>query len=107
MQNEMRDRIAEIIRSAHSTANPLGQFGYTEADALIANGVILPPCKVGDTVWIIGVYQGIYSATVRVFFFNHSGIEMIRTTKCDIPFSEFGKTVFLTREEAEEALKGE
>ena len=56
MQNEMRDRIAEIIRSAHSTANPLGQYGYAEADALIANGVILPLVKVGDIVYTIEKY---------------------------------------------------
>ena len=30
---------------------------------------------------------------------------MIRTTECDISINEFGKTVFLTREEAEKALK--
>ena len=30
---------------------------------------------------------------------------MIRTTECDIPMQEFGKTVFLSREEAEKALQ--
>ena len=62
------------------------------------------PCKVGDTVWIIGEIRGIYCATVRVFFLNETGVEMMRTTECDIPFSQFGKTVFLTREKAEKAL---
>ena len=38
---DMRDRIAEIIRNANMTANPLSQFGYAEADALLANGDIL------------------------------------------------------------------
>lgn len=77
--------------------------------------VMVLPCKVGDTVWIIGSVRGLYSAKVRTFFCGHtsgargsdgdSGIEMIRTTECDIPFRNFGKTVFLTREEAEEKLK--
>ena len=49
--------------------------------------VVVLPCKVGDTVWIAGY------------------IQMIRTTECDIPIRNFGKTVFLTREEAEEALR--
>ena len=53
MQNEMRDRIAEIIRNTQMNANPLTQVGYAESDALIACGVILPPCKVGDTVYEI------------------------------------------------------
>ena len=42
MANEMRDKIAEIIRNAHINANPLAQFGYAEADALIAYGVVVP-----------------------------------------------------------------
>lgn len=61
--------------------------------------------EVRDTVWIAGEYRGVYSTTVRTFFFSHSGAEMIRTTKCDIPFSDFGKVAFLTREEAEKALE--
>ena len=66
--------------------------------------VIVPPCKVGDTVWIAGEYRGVYSAIVRTMFFSHSGVEMVRTTKCDIPFHDFGKVAFFTHEEAEKAL---
>lgn len=36
-----RDRIAEIIRNARIFADPLSQVGYAEADALLANGVIV------------------------------------------------------------------
>ena len=74
------------------------------ADHLLANGVIVPPCKVGNTVWIAGEYRGVYSAIVRTMFFSHSGVEMVRTTKCDIPFHDFGKVAFFTHEEAEKAL---
>ena len=74
------------------------------ADHLLANGVIVPPCKVGDTVWIAGEYRGVYSVSVRTMFFSHSGVEMVRTTKCDIPFHDFGKVAFFTQEEAEKAL---
>ena len=63
------------------------------------------PCKVGDTVHIIGEYRGLYEAKVRVFFVNENSVEMIRTTKCDIPIEELGKTLFLTKEEAEKALE--
>ena len=48
-----RDKIAEIIRNARMNANPLSQIGYAEADALLSNGVIVPPCKVGDKVYYI------------------------------------------------------
>lgn len=77
--------------------------------------VAVLPCKVGDTVWIAGSVRGVYSATVRTFFCGNPSavrgadddgyIQMIRTTECDIPIRNFGKTVFLTREEAEESLR--
>lgn len=69
-----------------------------------AQEVIVPPCKVGDTLWIVGEHRGVYSAKVRVFFFNENGVEYIRTTHCDIPSFELGKTAFRTREEAEAVL---
>ena len=77
---------------------------------------VVLPCKVGDTVWIVGAVRKLYSAKVRTFFCGHPSavrgdddgghIHMIRTTECDIPMQEFGKTVFLSREEAEKALRG-
>lgn len=77
--------------------------------------VVVLPCKVGDTVWIVGTVRKLYSAKVRTFFCGHPSavrgdddgghIHMIRTTECDIQMQEFGKTVFLTREEAEKALR--
>ncbi len=76
--------------------------------------VVVLPCKVGDTVWIIGSVRKLYSAKVRTFFCGHpsavrgcdadGNIQMIRTTECDIPIRDFGKVVFITREEAEKAL---
>ena len=36
----MRKTIAEIIRAARMSANPMSQVGYPEADALIANDVV-------------------------------------------------------------------
>ena len=76
--------------------------------------VVVLPCKVGDILWITGSIRRLYSAKVRTFFIGHpscvrwedndGGIQMIRTTECDVPMRDFGKTVFLTREEAEKAL---
>lgn len=76
--------------------------------------VVVLPCKVGDTVWITGSVRRLYSEKVRTFFCGDpsysrgmadNGVKMIRTTGCDIPIHEFGKTVFLTREEAEKTLE--
>ena len=76
--------------------------------------VVVLPCKVGDILWIAGSIRRLYSAKVRTFFIGHpsgvrwgdndDGIQMIRTTECDVPMCDFGRTVFLTREEAEKAL---
>ena len=77
--------------------------------------VVVLPCKVGDILWITGSIRRLYSAKVRTFFIgypsgvrgrdNDAGIQMIRTTECDVPMRDFGKTVFLTREGAEKALR--
>ena len=84
------------------------------AEADKAGRLVVLPCKVGDTVWITGSVRRLYSEKVRTFFcgdpsYNRgmadNGVKMIRTTGCDIPIHEFGKTVFLTREEAEKALE--
>ena len=76
--------------------------------------VVVLPCKVGDILWITGSIRRLYSAKVRMFFIrnpsgvrgrdNDAGTQMIRTTECDVPMRDFGRTVFLTREEAEKAL---
>lgn len=102
-----------------SVLNSIG-VGYDrlrELDAADKDGrVVVLPCKVGDTVWIVGAVRKLYSAKVRTFFCgNPSAVRgndddgqthMIRTTECDIPMQKFGKTVFLSREEAERAMEG-
>lgn len=79
----------------------------TMADHLIKNGVIVPPCKVGDTVWGIRNYrgkkhpqQGIVS---EMYFLKDMTLQILVK---HVARGKFGKTVFLTREEAEAALKG-
>lgn len=68
------------------------------------------PCKVGDTVYV-KVQSGEYAeAEVRDFtYFLTCGFCIVVTSekfdKQNIPFTDFGKTVFLTHEEAEAALK--
>jgi hypothetical protein len=71
------------------------------ADCLLANGVIVLPCKVGDTVWEIDAdnpfeeeLQVIESKVERFYVGTSHNLHLI---DC--------KTVFLTKEEAERALK--
>ena len=86
------------------------------ADHLLANGVIVPPCKVGDKIYeALPKVNFIRSTTVVGFHLGkfpdlrgHKRKEYIvcysdySLTHIDI--GKFGKTVFLTKEEAEAAL---
>lgn len=71
-------------------------------------GLILRlPCKLGDTVYrlIPTTYRHIESLMIREFVLTDKGF-CFRTEKTNINYScaDFGKTVFLTKEEAEQAL---
>jgi hypothetical protein len=83
------------------------------ANHLLANGVIVPPCKVGDTVWY-ELYGEIESAVVYscVGVLKKQGFEITDANAkssdgLEVAFNGkcIGKTVFLTKEEAEAKLK--
>jgi hypothetical protein len=94
------------------------------ADRLIAEGVIVPPCKVGDVVyaphWHWGTYikGGImpYRITNITIAQNKKGVWTKKYRAMEVKngntidwqlnfeFDAIGKTVFITREEAEKAL---
>lgn len=75
-------------------------------------GFIKLPCKVGDTVYVkLASYceEKYTEAKVRDFtYFISCGFCVVVTSehfdKQNIPFTEFGKTVFLTKSEAEAAM---
>ena len=77
------------------------------------NRLIILPCKVGDTVYVkMASYCKTHYAEAEVRDFVHfisCGFCAVVTSKYfdkeNIPFSEFGKTVFLTQSAAEEKLK--
>ena len=66
--------------------------------------LVVLPCKVGDHVWADG------REAIVVWFFGYKTERYLHAQffnnaeYTDIPFYEIGKTVFLTREEAEAAL---
>ena len=125
----MRDRLIELINQAddkcgHTSCGECGRFGTEDdcligliADHLLANGVIVPPCKVGDVVYVCNWTAGkIYKNTVVGIFISgasphRNGIKCEYRNICGetsnrkFTFAQIGKTIFLTREEAEQALK--
>ena len=111
----MRDRLIDIVNSAlkEQFENvPIGKV-MAVADSLLANGVIVPPCKVGDTVYatILGEIEAFVVLSIELaytakgfegeFVSNNGKYPML------FSFENIGKTVFLTREEAERALRKE
>ena len=113
MANEMRDRLVELLDATIivQEEKALGDI----ADHLIKNGVIVPPCKVGDIVYAIWK-NDIYKAVVDkipITIKKEKPIVwlevIIKEKNGGFTFSKdllFGCSVFLTREEAEQKLKG-
>ena len=112
----MRDRLIELLEQAESICDERSTcfncVGYGKgrecklhlyADYLLANGVIVPPCKVGDTVYCI-IKEHVPDDDYRMSWHNETNILERKFTLSMIEL--FGKTVFLTKEEAERALKG-
>lgn len=118
MQNEMRDRLIELVKKV-----PYGvsvgatferHFCEKVADHLIANGVILPPCKVGDTVYFVPQNEILEATVTNIEVNYYTNPQMWLTIEyCLYHINHYksridlmlGKGVFLTKEEAEAKLK--
>lgn len=102
-----RDRLIDlIIKSVDGCAR---NWAETIADYLLANSVIVPPCKVGDKVYRIN--RSYYTKMKRI---QETKITRIAVEEnnvyvfcecCPCSKSIFGEIVFFTREEAERALE--
>ena len=103
----MRDRLIELIESArYWGANTSEEI----ADRLISDGVIVPPCKEGETVYAIAKIecQDCPNIIERDCTFRKCPLGVVekRFVLSRSMLGKIGKTVFLTREEAEKALAG-
>lgn len=78
-------------------------------DYLLDNGVILPPCKIGDKVYYIceefEEYGGNYVSELTITEISNVRFWVENEDENHFRFTDIGKTVFLTREEAEVALE--
>ena len=110
-----RERLIELIQNA--VGGCARHWAEIIADHLLANGVIVPPCKVGQTVWSVrtvcnidgtecdeileGKVHSISTDEKRTWMYMSylGGLNYWHT------FDDVGKTVFLAKEEAEQALK--
>ena len=117
----MRDRLIELLKMQQDYGQKWKDFNRDHAyetitneqiaDYLLENGVIVPPCKVGDTVYVL-YNKEVYKTKVFSMVAETEDNKWVYILKCKIfngisMFKKFlfGKTVFLTREEAERALE--
>lgn len=106
-----RERLIELMTQAENKELSLLEFEKKIlADYLLACGVVVPPCKVGDTVYILAGYNGRkYEKDICEGFYIGDDMVVqvrVRNTKGNHgTYGVMGETVFLTREEAEQALK--
>lgn len=127
-----REKLIELLNNVPEDYTGRRSVGAI-ADHLLANEVIMPPYKVGDIVWRIEdvwhlddreTWTYHYEKEVLEFMVrsisiscNSKGVWTKKIRICqvidgktidhqrNIEFDEIGKTVFLSREEAEKALK--
>jgi hypothetical protein len=123
----MRERLIQLIKH-DNCINPYNcsdKCKYVElddchsarlADYLIDNGVVVLPCPIDTHIYVVPTQENglteITEMVVRGFAIgrprNVANCFRTRGTSAlfQPSFEQFGKTVFLTREEAERALKG-
>ena len=123
MSMNSRDRLIELLEEAKIKAqDTIGSmnegFGAWYADYLHEHGIILPPCKVGDKLYLPGVGDGIRSVEVltvtRIILDGvHDGAEFVFCTNDGdgddysygrFDFVDIGQEVFFDREDAEKKL---
>lgn len=97
----MREKLLEIVTNALSEycSKPISEETEPQdfiTDYLLKNGVIVPPCKVGDTVYQADNAGNIYGNEVTQVVYGTKGIAFDERA--------IGESVFLTREEAEKEI---
>ena len=112
----MRDRLIELYEKATGEYEKTNKAQFRKSficDYLLANGVIVLPCKIGQKLYdATEFFNGCLYPEIYELVSNEMQLE--RTDKDNIVFTydgmyikreDIGKTVFLTKEEAEEKLK--
>ena len=123
-RDRQRDRLIELILNRERVDLPLPiEYQKDLADYLLANGVIVPPCKVGDKVYYIinNTIQELKVSVINIHENNYIAAKAICLDEFDMcdcncdcakktcsvwfDYKSLGKTVFLTKEEAERELE--
>ena len=115
-----KERLVELIHQVAKDVIKIPTDNFIEylADYLIANGVIVPPVKIGDKVYIAmhdkRTKKPLECNVIGFWYTNHEDYCTIHLSRYvdgkfdstfSVKFEDIGKTVFLSREEAEAKLK--
>ncbi len=107
-----RDRLIELLSKINFKTPPYEIEAEDIADHLLANGVIIPPCYIGQTVYqLYRKYNGdsiVRQGKVSAIQQKADKSWKIRITMNSYVFEitpdKIGERIFLTKEEAEKAL---
>ena len=92
-----RERLMKLISDM-----PKEQIVPELADYLLANGIIVPPVKVGDVVYIVCCVDN--KTVIEESAVEEVSTKRIWTGEVDYDLEQIGKSIFLSRELAEQAL---
>lgn len=98
-----RERLIGLMIEAKRTDPETESFTDYLADYLIEHGVIVLPCKVGDTIYQIDGVR-IYASTIYEITYTENKVIFV-TGNVVFDVRAINNSIFLTREEAEKALK--
>lgn len=119
----MRNRLIELLNKKYDHfcdqcgVNKDSHYTDSLADYLLANGVIVPPCKVGDKIFFVhdmcdeNGKEYVEISNGWCVSFSLDGLWMYCRYEGGLTMwhhiaNDLGTVVFLTKEEAEQALKG-
>lgn len=105
-----KEKLIDLMRAAEESCPTDQPLFDAIADTMINAGVIVPPVKLGQTVWLIkpNAYRNklVETEVEKIVFKSKMGLYM--KLSCDELYEtscwSIGKTVFFTQEEAEMAL---
>ena len=132
-QNTQRGKLIDLIVNAKKACPETESFTEFLAGFLIGYGVIVPddtydlsrlrelvqadrdrrcvvlPCKVGERLWCINSYGEVEETVAVGFLIENESVRICYREKTFLEYynAPIGKVLFLNREAAEEALKGQ
>lgn len=102
-----RERLIELLKDGGVRTFP---YVNALADHLLESGVIVPPVKIGDTVYDYAVREcrvisvHFYDEGLPAFTVERTGYHGVKICTT-YTFNKIGESVFITREEAEKELE--